>query len=457
LKITVDGIHCGYGAVKVLENINLSVKEREFMGILGPNGSGKTTLLRSISRALKPYRGVVLLNDENIYDLGSIEVAKHVAVVPQSTNIAFSYTAFEIVMMGRNPHLGRFQLEADEDVAIVKSAMKLTKSWHLAERPINELSGGERQRVIIARALAQEPRVMLLDEPTIHLDISKQLEILDLLKELCIKSGLIVLVIFHDFNLAARYCDSAILLNDGKIFSAGTIDNVLTSENIKKVFQIDTMIKRHNITNSLYIIPVQMQNPRSHRNQSIHLVCGAGTGTSLMKVLREEGYSVTTGVLNVLDTDYETAQLLNIPVISEAPFSSISDETHNANLKLIDQANIVVLTPVPFGSDNIKNLEALEYALDKNISTIVLDDIPIDQRDFTYGKAEKKIVELKKNGAIFTNSRSQLSSLLNLSEDKLKMVSDGSPQIFEHLRPRARRDNFDETGTPKLMDKEEPR
>jgi len=433
--LTVDGVDCYYGSVKVLENVCFSVKERDFVGILGPNGSGKTTLLRSISRTLKPHNGAILLNDVDIYTLKSAEVAKQMAVVPQDTVIAFNFTALDIVLMGRNPHLSRFQMESEKDIAIARKAMELTNTWHLAERPINELSGGERQRVIIARALAQEPKILLLDEPTVHLDINNQLEIMDLLKELCIKRGLIVLAVFHDFNLAVRYCDSAILLKNGKIFSAGNIDAVLTSENIKSVFQVDAIVKKHPVTNSPYIIPLSMPKAPLPRNLSIHLICGAGTGTTLMKIMAEEGYNVTAGVLNVLDTDYETAQLLKIPVVSEAPFSQITEETHMANLEMISKANAVALTSVPFGYGNLRNLEAVEEALERGITTYVIEEVPIERRDFTQGKAKKQLMELKNKGAIFVKNQNELLFQLNISEKKLKMTKEVSTKIPGHLKP----------------------
>lgn len=449
--LTVDGIDCYYGSVKVLENVRFSAKERDFVGILGPNGSGKTTLLRSITRTLKPHRGVIFLNDVDIYTLKSLEVAKQMAVVPQDTIIAFNFTALDIVLMGRNPHLSRFQMESEKDVAIARKAMEVTNTWHLAERPINELSGGERQRVIIARALAQEPRVLLLDEPTVHLDINNQLEIMDLLRELCVKKGLIVLAVFHDFNLAARCCDSAILLKDGKIVSAGNLDAVLTSENIRSVFQVDATVKRHPITNSLYIIPISMPKPSLSRKLSVHLICGAGTGTTLMKILVDEGYNVTAGVLNVLDTDYETAQLLKIPVASEAPFSPITEEGYKANLQMISKANAVVLTAVPFGYGNLQNLEAAKEALEKRIPTYVIEEAPIEQRDFTKGKAMKHLMELKSKGAIFVKNQNELLSLLDISEDKLKMTKGLSTKIPGHLRPETNstKGNVVDVKTPK--------
>ena len=245
--LTVNGIECRYGSKKVLDNVNLSVKPGDFVGILGPNGSGKTTLLKSISRLLKPKKGVILLDEKNIYSLESIEVAKKLAVVPQDTSICFSFNALDIVLMGRNPHMSPFQMESKKDMAIAKKAMLLTNTWQFANRPINELSGGEKQRVIIARAIAQEPKLLLLDEPLTHLDIRNQLEIMNLVKKLCVNKKIIILAAFHDLNLAGRYCNSAILLKKGKIFSAGNLSEVLTSKNIESVFNVSTKIGRAHV------------------------------------------------------------------------------------------------------------------------------------------------------------------------------------------------------------------
>jgi iron complex transport system ATP-binding protein len=433
--VEVDGVECRYGSVKVLEDVSLAVKEGDFVGVLGPNGSGKTTLIKSISRVLKPHKGAILLNGADIYSLKEVEVARQMAVVPQDSSVGFSFTALDIVLMGRNPHMTRFQMESTKDIAIARKAMQLTNTWHLAERPITELSGGERQRVIIARALAQEPTVLLLDEPMTHLDINNQLEIMDLVKQLCAEEGLIVLAVFHDLNLAARYCTSAILLKNGRIFSAGSLDVVLTSENIKNVFRVDAIVQKHLVTNSLYVVPLSPPKPPSPPKCAVHLICGAGTGTTLMKILLDEGYSVTAGVLNVLDTDFETTQLLKIPVTTEAPFSSITEKTHKANLEMISKASMLVLTSVPFGYGNLQNLEAAREALSWGVPTFVIEEVPIESRDFTQGKALKLFSELKNMGAVSVKNLNELLALLHVSNEKLKTLKEDNAKFLGHLKP----------------------
>jgi iron complex transport system ATP-binding protein len=414
VTLKILGVECNYGSVRVLENVSFSIGSGELVGLLGPNGSGKTTLLKTISGTLKLKAGAVYLNEAEVFEMGSREIARNIAVVPQKTDINFDFTALDIVLMGRHPHMSRFKMEGEKDLRIAKDAMELTNTWHLAERHINELSGGERQRVIIARALAQEPKVLLLDEPTTHLDVNNQLEIMELLKELCVEKRLIVLAVFHDFNLASRYCDHAILLDKGKIASIGDIDEVLTSENIRRVFHVDAVVKRHPITGYLYVIPISLERAKASINRKfhVHVICGAGTGTRLLKTLVEKGFITTAGVLHVLDTDYETALFLNIPVVSEAPFSPITEQNYEENLRMISGADAVVLTSMPIGYTNLPNLRAAKAALEQGIPTFVVEETSIAQRDFTGGEAYKLLLELKGKGAVFVKSQNELLQLL---------------------------------------------
>jgi iron complex transport system ATP-binding protein len=261
-----------------------------------------------------------------------------------------------------------------------------------------------------------------------------QLEIMDLVKLLCVKEGLIVLAVIHDLNLAARYCNSALLLKGSRVFAAGTLDEVLTSENIKTVFKVDAIVRRSIVTNSLFVIPLSPQKPSSPRNCAIHIVCGAGTGTLVMKALADEGYEVTAGVLNILDTDYETAELLNIPTVNEAPFSPITEQTKRANLEMISKAAIVVITSVPFGYGNLSNLEAALWAVKQGIKTYIVDEVPIEGRDFTGGKATALIAELRKHGAISINHPSELPTLVNATHDRMELCKHNQTEIPGHMK-----------------------
>lgn len=422
VTLNINGVECRYGSVKVLENVSLQVKPGDFVGILGPNGSGKSTLLKSISRVLKPHGGSILLDKSDIYSMKQVEVAKNMAVVPQDSAVGFNFPVMDVVLMGRNPHMGAFQMESPKDLEIARRAMELTNTWSFANRSINELSGGERQRVIIARALAQEPKILLLDEPMTYLDIINQLEVMDLIKSLSVKNDLIVMAVIHDLNMAARYCTSAILLKQGRVFTSGKITDVLTSDNIRDVFEVDALVRNNFVTNSLYVIPISPKKSCTQKKCAIHVICGAGTGTLVMKALVDEGYVVTAGVLNFLDSDYEACDLLKIPVVVDAPFSPITDKAHAENMKMINDASRVVVTSVPFGSGNLRNLEAAKEALKRGIPTYVIDEVPIEYRDFTGGKATELMLDLKAAGAIFVKQQSELPALLNSSEKETELL-----------------------------------
>ncbi|MCK4267611.1 MAG: heme ABC transporter ATP-binding protein [Actinomycetia bacterium] len=255
-KVELSDISLSYEGVRVLEKIGFSVGEGDFIGVIGPNGSGKTTLLRTIARVLRPESGAVFVNGLNINQLSRREIAQNIAVVSQETNMVFSFTAFEVVLMGRTPHASRFKIEDQDDFVIAEEVMKVTDTWHLADRPISELSGGEKQRVMIAQALAQKTRLLLLDEPTSHLDINHQLQILDLIRNRS-RGGLAVVAVFHDLNLASRFADILILLKDGCVHINGLPEEVLTVDNIGEVFAVDAHIEKHPATGETYIYPLQ--------------------------------------------------------------------------------------------------------------------------------------------------------------------------------------------------------
>ncbi|MDR0767480.1 MAG: ABC transporter ATP-binding protein [Methanosarcinales archaeon] len=246
--LKIEDLHFSYKDKPVLDGINIDVKQGEIIGIIGPNGCGKTTLLKHINRNLTPAAGCVLLDGTDIKGMKKSAIARHVAVVPQSNEIHFSFTVRDIVTMGRMPFLEKFRGESSEDIKKVEEAMQKTNIIAFADRFINTMSGGERQRVIIARALAQTPSIILMDEPTLHLDISNQFDILDLVKKLSDEDGLTVVIVSHDLPMVVRYCDRIIMLKDQKIFAMGTPEEVLTPENIREIFNVDAVFEKDNRT-----------------------------------------------------------------------------------------------------------------------------------------------------------------------------------------------------------------
>jgi iron complex transport system ATP-binding protein len=248
--LRVDKVSFRYGEQWVLRGIDFDVAKGDFLGVIGPNGSGKTTLLRVIDGILAPQEGAVSLEGTEIGKLRREDLARSVAVVPQYSALAFPFSVEEVVLMGRAPHLGRWRFEGDEDHRIAHEAMEMTDTLGLAARDMESLSGGERQRVLIARALAQEPRLMLLDEPTAFLDIRHQVDFFDRIRSLNRDRGLTVIAVTHDINLAAHYCDRIILLKNGRIEAAGPVGAVITEEHIRETYGTEVLVDRHPRTGS---------------------------------------------------------------------------------------------------------------------------------------------------------------------------------------------------------------
>jgi len=255
MDVVMDNIWFDYGDRKVLKAFQFSTS-KEIIGIVGPNGCGKTTLLRLLARILVPKEGAILVDGRDLQSLSPKEIGKRISLLPQNSSITFEFTAFDVVLMGRNPHLDRFETASKHEFGIAEEAMKLTRTWDLRDRFVTELSGGEKQKVLIARAIAQEPRILLLDEPTAHLDIGAQLEILELIKALNKEKSITIIAVFHDLNIAARYCSRLLLIHEGKIMSAGVPEEVLTPENIKRVYTVDAKVGRNMETDSIQVVPL---------------------------------------------------------------------------------------------------------------------------------------------------------------------------------------------------------
>jgi len=253
--IEVKDLVCGYEGFR-LENISFSMQRGEFIGIIGPNGSGKTTFLRALTKIIPLQQGGIVYEGRDIKTIGFGELARTVAVVTQNVAEPFM-TVEEYVLLGRTPHFGKFQfLETEKDHAIAQRCMELTDTLRLKGHRLGEISGGERQLANIARALCQEPSLLLLDEPTNHLDIAHQVKILDFIKKLNRETGLTVLVVLHDLNLASEYCHRLILLDRGKIHAVGTPEEVLTYKDIEAVYKTVVVVEKNPISAKPYVLLV---------------------------------------------------------------------------------------------------------------------------------------------------------------------------------------------------------
>jgi len=245
--IELDNVSLGYNHRPILRNVNMKARPGQIVGLVGPNGSGKSTLIKGMTRVIDVFSGRILIEGRDMATIKRDELARLIATVPQSPALPGAFTAFEVVLMGRTPHLGLLRYEGGKDLAASWQAMQATHTQFFAERRVSELSGGERQRLVIARALTQQPKAMLLDEPTANLDINHQVEILNLVKSLCLEQSLTVVIALHDLNLAAQYCDWVVMLNGGEVYVEGTPADILTAPNIKRVYGADVCVYPHPI------------------------------------------------------------------------------------------------------------------------------------------------------------------------------------------------------------------
>lgn len=253
MKLKVQDIEFSYASEPLLKDVCIELAASEMLSVVGPNGAGKSTLIRCIDRILKPQRGIILLDERDIKELRLMDLAKKMGYIPQSTSRVFPATVFDAVLMGRRPHLGWRATEKDTDKVL--ETLQMLNIEDLAMRDIDELSGGQLQKVFIARALVQEPDLLLLDEPTSNLDIKHQLEVMDTIKTIVREKGISAIMAIHDLNLAARYADRIIMMNSGKIVSAGDPASVLTRDNIKRVYGVEANVNYND--GKLYIVPLR--------------------------------------------------------------------------------------------------------------------------------------------------------------------------------------------------------
>lgn len=370
--LEVDGLSTRLDGKLIIESVSISVDRGELVGVVGANGSGKTTLVRTLAGLLEGDSGDVAIDGvvfrSGVANEGASrrDMARSVAYMPQMAE-SHPFTAFESVLMGRYPHLGRFELEGSVDRQLAWEAMKRTATTEFVDRKLDTLSGGERQRVMLARVLVQQADLLLIDEPTASLDLRHQILMMDLVREEVSHKDAGAIVILHDLSLAARYCHRLVVLHEGRVLADGTPWEVLTSANLRKAFGVEGLVGPDPVTGKPHVLLIGNENSTGSEEligsgRKVHLVCGAGSGRELMHQLLVAGYEVTAGVLGVGDSDREAAERLDVEYIDAPPFSRITDEQHEAHLRLIDAADHVVVCAMAVGVNNLRNLEAVGKA-----------------------------------------------------------------------------------------------
>lgn len=384
--LAFDAAAVGYGDRAVVREAAFSVAPGEFVGLVGPNGAGKSTLLRAVTGGSTVLAGDILSDGRSVLRMPERERARLVGVVPQSQPSLFAFTAREFVQMGRHPHVGRLASLTAADHAVVEDVMARTDTLRLAEVRVDELSGGDLQRLTLAQALAQQPQVLLLDEPTSHLDLNHALQVLDLVRSLA-DEGMAVLGVFHDLQIAARYADRVSIVADGRVTEPVPPPEALDASVIAAVFGVRAVVRTDPVTGSLAITPVVrgadlVAQPTRGR---VGLVCGSGTGAALMRRLALAGFEVFAGALNRDDVDQEVAEALGVAHVVLPPFGEVDGASEAEVREAFGRCSLVVVCPTPFGRPNLPNLRA---ALDAGRPLVLVGDMGAS-RDFAGGAAER--------------------------------------------------------------------
>ncbi len=389
----------------VLGPLDLTLQPGSFVGIVGPNGSGKTTLLRTLTGAVRPVQGEILLNERPLDRYHTLDMARQVGVVPQTFTLDFSFTVEEMVAMGRyarsrplRGHSGPAH-DASPDEDPVAAALRATGLTELAGRPVTQLSGGERQRALIAQTLAQDTPTILLDEPLNNLDLNHQLEIMQLLRALHSR-GRTIVVVLHDLNMAAQYCDELLLVDHGLLVARGNPTEVLDECLILEVFK--TRVSVHRQGRRPYFTPIWSEPVAPHTcgdRGSVHVLAGGGAAGPIIEELVTRGFAPSVGIVSVFDADCATAQAYGLQVVSAPPFEPCTDEALREFDRLARQADLIVVAPVYFGAGNLAPLRTALQVAKTGTKVLVIDRPPIPDRDMSGGEATRLMAQLVAAGA----------------------------------------------------------
>jgi iron complex transport system ATP-binding protein len=379
--LQLESITFGYGGQPLLADVNLALAAGEMAALLGPNGTGKTTLLMLATGALHPKRGRVLLDGHDLRRLSRRAIARRVAVVPQAFATPFAFTVRELVGLGRTPYMSFLGTEKAADRQAIEEALEATGATALAGRIFNELSGGEKQRVALALALAQQPDLLLLDEPTTHLDLKYQISVLELAQHLNRERGLTIFATMHDLNLAARYFARLILFQRGIVADGAPVE-VLQSRLLSSVYGVPVEIGILQGAAHLSILPPtsagseHFTGPAQELKQlhpATHLIGGGGSAAILMRGLADADIPFSIGALYPGDSDHALAQRLAALVISEQPHAPVGPETAEQVRSALKQAQVQVICPMPIGPGNLVLLRLALEAAQEKLLTILLE------------------------------------------------------------------------------------
>ena len=344
----------GYNKKPLIKDIEIGINKGEIITLIGPNGSGKSTILKSISRNLELVGGTVLLEDDLVTAMSFRDLSRKMAVMLTERIKTEYLTCYEIVATGRYPYTGRLGILSPEDEVIVEEALKRVHAEELGSRDFNAISDGQRQRILLARAICQQPEIILLDEPTSFLDIKHKLELLAILRSMAKEKNITVIMSLHEIDLAQKISDKVVCVKGDHISLFGEPEKIFNFENIRQLYSID---------NGSYD-PVfgSIELPRPQGEPEVFVLSGSGSGIPVFRKLQKENTPFIAGILYTNDIDYELAQHLATEVISEKPFCKISEEAFSAAKEAVDRCSRVINAGVPIGDSNKAMEELMSYA-----------------------------------------------------------------------------------------------
>ncbi|AXR78087.1 ABC-type cobalamin/Fe3+-siderophores transport system, ATPase component [Natrarchaeobaculum sulfurireducens] len=389
-SIDVRNVGISFGDIDVVSDVSFVVDPGELVGLVGPNGAGKTSLLRVLSGTLEPDTGTVAVDGTDLHELSSRNASRLVAVVPQDTSVSFSFDVRTVVEMGRYPHRSRFSPPSATDRELVDRALERTRTAQFADRAIDDVSGGERQRVVLARAVAQDTPIMLLDEPTASLDVNHAIETLELVRDL-VDDGRTVVAAIHDLDLAARYCDRLVVVANESVVADGDPADVLTSETLASAFDVSAAVTPNPVTGTPVVtaLPATLEESADGSPVDVPLpdrVHVFGTGTTAMTVLSRLTRTAIDCSVGPVPSDgplAETARELGVEAIDTAPFSPPSAETRAALEQAVETADVTVLADVTIGPGNEVVLEAVR----ESGPLVVVERRPLAERNHAGDRA----------------------------------------------------------------------
>ncbi len=349
------GLAVGYPGKTVLDALSLEIRAGEFVALLGPNGAGKTTLLRTLARLLPPKAGAVHLEGKTLQSIPQRELAKALSVVLTGHIAPGLMSGFEFAALGRHPHTGMFGSLREEDVRAAEEALAMVHASALANRRIRNMSDGERQKIVIARALAQAPRIILLDEPTMHLDLKHRMEVMSILQRLCREKNITVVASMHDVDIASKVADRVALIKDGGVRAWGPPEEVLHARAVAELYGFDGAA----FNQCLGSIEIRGAGCMG----SVFVAAGVGSGAVLYRMLARRGFSIATGVLHANDVDAYVAESLGAQCVLEGPMEPVSDAKFSAALELLKGADCVVDAGFPVGGLNRRNMDLIREGL----------------------------------------------------------------------------------------------